>query len=182
MNASSKYCRYAVVLSAAMLVLSCAAIDSGVTAKVKAKLAIDETVKAYQIDVTTQDKVVTLSGNVSTEEERERALQIARETEGVVDVHNQIMVRTSDESGDAPDTDRSVGQVIADAGITASVKANLLEDPTVRGLRIDVDTREGVVYLTGIVRTDTEKDRAIEIARNTNDVRDVQADLRIEQG
>ena len=182
MNANSKSWRYVIVLLAAALFVCCAKIDSGVTAKVKAKLAIDDTVKAYQIAVTTQDKVVTLSGSVSTEEERERALQLARETEGVVDVRNQIMVRTSDESGDAPDTDRTVGQVIADAGITAAVKANLLEDPTVRGLRIDVDTREGVVYLTGIVRNDREKDRAVEIALNTNDVRDVQADLRIEQG
>jgi hyperosmotically inducible protein len=69
-----------------------------------------------------------------------------------------------------------------DAGITAAVKGKLLDDPTVRGLEIDVDTREGVVYLTGTVRSDAEKDRAIDIARSTKHVRDVQADLRIERG
>jgi len=170
------------VLLVSALFLSCAATDSGVTVKVKGKLAADDTVKARQIEVTTRDKVVTLTGIVGSEEEKDRALRIARDTEGVVEVQDRLAVRTSENTADAPDTNRSVGQVIDDAGITAAVKARLLDDPAVRGLRIDVDTREGVVYLTGTVRSDQERNRAVEIARNTDNVKDVQASLKIEKG
>jgi hyperosmotically inducible protein len=180
-NKASKSGWPVVVLLFATLLIGCAKTDSGVTVKVKGKLASDDTVKATQIDVTTKDHVVTLTGTVNSEVERDRAIEIARSVEGVRDVQNMIVVREPGGSGDAPDSDRTVGQVFDDAGITAAVKAKLLDDPAVRGLQIDVDTREGVVYLTGTVRSDAEKTRAIDIARGTEHVRDVQADLRIER-
>lgn len=165
----------------AAVFVACAATDSGLTLAVKSKLAADPAVKASRIEVTTQDKVVTLTGNVESQAEKDQAIRLARETSGVVDVLDRISVRTSEVTGDAPDTDRSLGRVIDDAGITASVKKGLLDDPGVRGLRIDVDTREGIVYLTGVVGSTSERDRAVEIARSTKHVRDVQADLRVEK-
>ena len=54
------------VAAIAMLTVACAQTDPGVTTAVKAKLAADDTVKAYRIDVDTQDKVVTLKGEVDT--------------------------------------------------------------------------------------------------------------------
>jgi osmotically-inducible protein OsmY len=127
--------------------VSCAATDSGLTVKVKSKLAADSSVSANEIDVTTENKVVTLAGTVDSEAERERAVELARETEGVIDVRNQLLVRNDDGTGDAPSADRTLGEAIDDAGITAAVKTKLLDDPAVAGLEIDVDTREGVVYL-----------------------------------
>ena len=58
-----------------------------------------------------------------------------------------ISVREAAGNGNAPEPSRSLGEVVDDAGITMAVKGRLLDDPTVKGLRIDVDTREGVVYL-----------------------------------
>jgi osmotically-inducible protein OsmY len=52
----------------------------------------------------------------------------------------------------------------------------------VKGLRIDVDTREGVVFLTGSVGTREESDRAVEIARATEHVRDVKPNLVVSKG
>ena len=71
------------VMVAAAFVAGCAASDPGVTTAVKSKLAADDTVKAYQIDVDTQDGVVTLSGAVQTQAAKERAVQLATETNGV---------------------------------------------------------------------------------------------------
>jgi osmotically-inducible protein OsmY len=159
--------------------LGCAATDPGITTKVKSKLAADEVVSASKIDVTTRDKVVTLSGTVGSDAERERAVQLARQTEGVANVENRLMVRNADGTGDAPATDRTVGEVMDDVGITAAVKSKLLDDPAVGGLDIDVDTRDGIVYLTGTVHSAAERDRAIELARSAKHVRDVQADLRL---
>src|SRR3712207_1353761 len=63
------------------------AVTTGsLTAKIKAKMALDDTVRAAAIDVDTAGTVVTLSGTVPTEAARGRALQLARETEGVTSV------------------------------------------------------------------------------------------------
>jgi osmotically-inducible protein OsmY len=70
------------------------AVDDGsLTAKIKSKMALDDTVKALNIDVDTTRGVVTLSGVVASDAERKRAVQLARETEGVTTVRDQLQVR-----------------------------------------------------------------------------------------
>ena len=67
------------VAAAGMVVtVACGQTDAGITTNVKTKLAADDTVKAYQVDVDTQNRVVTLSGNVETTAAKDRALVIAR--------------------------------------------------------------------------------------------------------
>jgi hyperosmotically inducible protein len=129
--------------------------------------------------VSTQDKVVTLTGNLNSQAEKDRALEIARSTPGVKNVVDMLAVRTSAESGEAPDPNRTVGEHIDDAVITAAVKSRLLDDPQVKGLRIDVDTRQGVVFLTGTAGSQEEVDRAVELARTTEHVREVKPNLII---
>ena len=81
------------VAAAGMVVtVACGQTDAGITTNVKTKLAADDTVKAYQVDVDTQNRVVTLSGNVETTAAKDRAIMIARETDGVRDVIDQIRV------------------------------------------------------------------------------------------
>jgi hyperosmotically inducible protein len=84
--------------------------------------------------------------------------------------------------GDAPnpEPDRSVGTTADDATITAKVKANLLADTAVGGLKIDVDTRSGVVYLTGHnMNSQAEIDKAVQLAKGTTGVMDVVSDLTV---
>ena len=66
--------------------------DASVTAKIKAKMALDDLVKARTIDVTTDGTSVTLSGRVHSNDERDRALRLARETEGVQQVVDRLRV------------------------------------------------------------------------------------------
>lgn len=67
--------------------------DGALTAKIKSKMALDDTVKALSIDVDSRNGVVTLSGRVNSEAERAKALQLARETAGVTTVHDRLAVR-----------------------------------------------------------------------------------------
>jgi hyperosmotically inducible protein len=67
--------------------------DGSVTAKIKAKMALDESVKALDVDVDTTGGIVTVSGTVATEAQRQRALQLARETAGVTQVVDRLQVR-----------------------------------------------------------------------------------------
>jgi osmotically-inducible protein OsmY len=66
--------------------------DAAITAAVKAKLAGDPDTAAINIDVDTNDAVVTLSGKVATSAERSEAERLARETDGVARVINNLTV------------------------------------------------------------------------------------------
>jgi hypothetical protein len=65
----------------------------GVTAKIKSKMALDDLVKARNINVDTDGTIVTLTGDVGSEAERQRAVQLAKETEGVTAVIDHLRVR-----------------------------------------------------------------------------------------
>jgi hypothetical protein len=69
-----------------------AAANTALTAKIKAKMALDDRVKAADIDVDTAGDVVTLSGRVANEDERARAVQLARDTDGVTSVVDRLVV------------------------------------------------------------------------------------------
>lgn len=73
-------------------IVGCGQTDTGVTTSVQTRLASDDVVQARDIDVTTQDGVVTLSGEVQSQIEREQAIMIARQTDGVRDVVDQLRV------------------------------------------------------------------------------------------
>ena len=71
-----------------------ASLDEGrLTAKIKANMVLDDLVKARTIDVTTTGSTVTLSGTVNSRAERERAVALAKETEGVRQVTDRLVVR-----------------------------------------------------------------------------------------
>jgi hyperosmotically inducible protein len=75
------------------------AVDDGVvTAKVRAALVADPVTKAHQINVETFKGTVQLSGFVESDEARSRALQLARDVDGVKKVKDAMEVRKG-ESG-----------------------------------------------------------------------------------
>jgi hyperosmotically inducible protein len=134
--------------------------------------------------VTTRDRIVTLRGQVNSAAEETQALLVARGTRGVADVVDEISVVPQPRES-APTTGINEGPGVTaqatDAGITAAVKAKLLVDPDVSGLRINVDTHGRVVTLTGRVRTEAEKSRALDIAREAENVTRI-VDLLTVQG
>jgi len=67
--------------------------DGQITAKIKAKMALDDTVKALAVNVDTSGPIVTVSGTVDTAAQRDRVLQLARETQGVTQVVDRLRVR-----------------------------------------------------------------------------------------
>jgi hyperosmotically inducible periplasmic protein len=69
-----------------------AASDAATTTKIKAKMALDEIVKARAIDVSSNGSTVTVSGTVNSRAEHDRALLLARETAGVTVVIDHLTV------------------------------------------------------------------------------------------
>jgi len=66
--------------------------EAGVTTKIKAKMALDDTLKARAIDVSTEGSTVTVSGTVPTTAAHNRAIALARETSGVSVVVDHLQI------------------------------------------------------------------------------------------
>jgi hyperosmotically inducible protein len=66
--------------------------DTALTTKVATKIAADTDLNSFNIDVDSNEGVVTLSGRVATQAAKDEAGQIARDTEGVVSVENRLEV------------------------------------------------------------------------------------------
>jgi hyperosmotically inducible periplasmic protein len=64
--------------------------DGALTAKIKSKMTLDDLVNARSINVSTTDRVVTLTGTVASARERERAVALAKETNGVARVEDKL--------------------------------------------------------------------------------------------
>jgi hyperosmotically inducible protein len=162
----------------ALLAMACAQSDAGITTSVKSQLVADDAVKASQIDVDTRDRVVTLTGEVRTQEEERKAVEIARNTNGVRDVVDQVSVVAEPDAarttgvGGTP-VEPAAGPLTNDVSITAAVKAKLLADPDTSGLRIDVDTKDQIVTLTGNVESQAEKKEALQITQSIEGVKSV---------
>jgi osmotically-inducible protein OsmY len=67
--------------------------ETRLTAKIKSKIALDDTLKGTDVDVHTSAATVTLSGQVSSAAQHERVLQLARETDGVTSVKDRVTVK-----------------------------------------------------------------------------------------
>lgn len=76
-------------------------------------------------------------------------------------------------------TQESTGEYIDDTVLTSRVKAVLLNDPAVSGLAINVETFKGTVQLAGFVKSATERNRAVQLAREVKGVRQVKNDILI---
>jgi len=144
--------------------------DATITAKVKLKLIEDPITKARKIDVDTVNGVVTLTGVVESEKEIKRAIEIARNVEGVKKVVNNLSVEK-----------RGIKSYLSDKEITVKVKLKLIEDPDLKALSIDVDTVNGVVTLTGVVESEYQKKKAIEYAKSVSGVVKVIDNLQIKK-
>lgn len=77
----------------------------------------------------------------------------------------------------ASSTRESAGEYLDDSVITAKVKALLAKDLVLKSFAISVETFRGVVILSGFVDSNDQIDRAVQIARGVNGVREVRSQL-----
>ena len=145
--------------------------DSGVTAKVKAALVDNEAIKSTDISVKTHDGVVTLSGFVTSQDQAELAVAAAKKVEGVKSVSDKLHVKDS--------TKATASGYAGDAATTTEIKAKLLADDIVPSRHVKVETTNGVVQLSGQVKTEAQSERAEGIAKAIDGVKSVKNDLTV---
>jgi osmotically-inducible protein OsmY len=78
-------------------------------------------------------------------------------------------------------TGQTAGQYVDDSTITSSVKAKLVGDKAANLTRIDVDTTNRVVSLSGVVESAEQKSRAEQLALQVSGVRRVENNLQIQR-
>ena len=168
--------------------------DAAVTAKVKARLAADKNTSAIKISAETHGGVVTLTGVVPTEAEKLQAGQVAKSTEGVRRVVNNVTVdpqsvgatnvrekvaeateRAKEKVGEVAE---SAGEALSDTAIQAKIKAQLVTGGITRA---HVDVTNGEVLLSGEVANAQQKTKAEEIAKGVKGVHGVRNHLTIKK-
>jgi osmotically-inducible protein OsmY len=156
-----------------------------ITTKIQAQYFGDADVRGRNIDVTTSPEGrVTLTGTVESAAERAEAVRIARATEGVKDVNDNLRIVAADAldrpaaDKDAKD-DKNDSNALTDPWITTKIESKYFLDGDVKGRNIDVTTENGIVTLTGQVTSAAERRQAIVLAQSTDGVKDVRDQLKI---
>jgi hyperosmotically inducible protein len=68
---------------------------------------------------------------------------------------------------------QGAGEAASDAAITAKVQSSFAADPLVSASAIGVTTSGGVVYLTGSVKSEQERQRAIQLVQGVPGVKEI---------
>jgi osmotically-inducible protein OsmY len=155
--------------------------DATVTAEVKSKLLANGQTHALNINVDTDNGVVTLAGTAMSVKEKSTATSVAHSVSGVKSVKNQLVVskdssanpqtlsaKTKAEAGKAGDSSK-------DGWVTTKVKSKFAASSAVKASDISVETSNGVVTLTGQVDSDATRQAAVQQAKETEGVKSVNA-------
>jgi hyperosmotically inducible periplasmic protein len=153
--------------------------DAWIDGKAETVLLMNTNLNNFDINTDVKNGKVVLTGKVNSDLDKELAEELVLSLDGVMDVDNNLTVvkdmdaKTTDTDMDTDDND------LTDAKITTVITTRFLFDSEVDGTDIDVDTDNGVVKLKGSVESEAEKQLAIKIAKNAEDVRDVVDELTI---
>ena len=165
--------------------------DVWLSTKIHSKFVGDRDIEAREISVSTKDGVVTLKGRVLNEPMRQLAIAIAKDTDGVKQVVNQLDVEIAGpaaparaQNGATPGAVATTGTLTSAAGpddaqITSSIQSKYFISDRLKGRHVSVASKGGVVTLNGEVADETERGEALLLARTTDGVSRVEDSLTV---
>jgi hyperosmotically inducible protein len=146
--------------------------DTVIQTKVSALFATDSSLKGLPLHVTSKKGDVFLQGQVNTNMQYERAVMLAESVHGVSNVETgSLKVKNSQ-------------QPIQDSLITAKVKGALLRDKIftdkdIQYWPVHIETKNGVVYLAGSLKTKEQVANVIAIVKGVTGVRGVKDNMQV---
>lgn len=166
--------------------------DVWLSTKIHSKFVGDRDIDAKDVSVSTKDGVVTLKGRVLNEPMRQLALAIAKDTDGVKQVVNQLDVEIAGplaparaQNGATPGAVATTGSSSStaagadDGRIMSSIQSKYFISDRLKGRHVNVTSSGGVVTLNGEVADDTERAEALLLARTTDGVTRVEDSLTV---
>jgi len=146
--------------------------DAWLDGKLETALLFNEHLNSFDIDTDVKNSIAYLRGAVESDIDRDLAGEIAKSINGVTKVENELVVDKAraarSKDNDAAKERQGFRQSVSNATLTARIKSQLLMNGNTGGMAINVDSNQGVVTLSGTVKSDQEKDLAIKLASNTN--------------
>ena len=144
--------------------------DKVVLSKVKTALIGDKTADANEINVEVNKGIVQLNGFVDSEKEKAQAETVAKGVSGVKGVQNNLSIKSTKETA---------GMAMDDSTLTAKVKSALIDNSDTNANDIKVETKAGVVQLSGFVDSDQQKTAASKVASAVTGVNSVENNLSV---
>lgn len=153
--------------------------DAATTSKVKTALLLSKHVSAFDIKTTTNRGVVSLTGEVPSEETRRLAGAIAQDTSGVAQVQNDLVVNPG--AGRNPAM-ANLGDRIADLEVKTIVIDRLARAPELKDKRLTVQVARQVVTVEGTVDSPAQKRAAEDIAIQAPGVQSLVSQITVADG
>jgi osmotically-inducible protein OsmY len=132
---------------------------------------------SFKIDTDVKNGVVVLSGEVGSDTEKDLAGRLAANVQGTQAVTNLLTVKEGHKGGDNPG--RQLAQKMNDISVTTGLNIEFAAHKELEATKIDVDTKNGVVVLTGTVKSEAAKDLAVEMAKDYDHVVAVEDNLKV---
>jgi len=156
--------------------VAAATADTWIVRKIKIALLFHRNVNASKTDVEVKDGVVTLKGEASSAAQKELTSEYAKDIEGVKELKNEMTVASTPEL-----TERTAGEKMDDASITAQVKTALITHHSTSSMKTKVVTRLGEVTLTGIANNAAEKSLVTKLVADIQGVNSVKNEMTVEE-
>ena len=161
--------------------------DGWLVMKLHSQFVPEDALSGSNIDVDVKAGVVTLQGTVPNEAARARAIAIAKASDGVTGVTDQLRIAPAHDdvldkaASKTADAGKKAGRAIDDGWIKSKIYAQYLADwnTVLNDSDIDVDVDKGVVTLSGTVRSAAAKAKATSIAKGTDGVKSVKDLLKV---
>jgi osmotically-inducible protein OsmY len=131
--------------------------------------------KLSEVGEKTQQHLAAAGDSISAATDR----AVTNTKEAASDVKNATLERS--DAARAPDGATDARGTLSDTAITASVKTDFLKDPDLSVLKIDVDTRNGVVVLNGLADNEPARQRAEKMASAVKGVKEVRNFLTVKR-
>lgn len=126
--------------------------DKWIGRKVLFSLLLHRNVSAKDTTVSVENGIVTLTGEADSLAQKELTTEYAADIDNVTRVNNLMTVRLEANRGE-----RTMGEKLDDASVTGHVRTALNTHRSTSTVKTKVETRDGVVTLTGIAKNDAEK-------------------------
>jgi len=152
-----------------------ASSDTWLYLKVKSALAFHRSVSSYNTQVELKEGVVTLTGDATSQAQKDLTTEYAQDVEGVKEVKNQMTVTSK------PQTP-TLEEIIDDASINAQVRMALLTHRSTSAFRTLVATTDGVVMVGGFAKNTAEIDLVTKLVTDIHGVKSVVNNMVVEAG
>jgi osmotically-inducible protein OsmY len=152
--------------------------DGWIAIKIHSDLLLHSNVSATGTHVDVANGVVTLSGTVDTQAQKDLTEAYVKDIVGVKSVTNDLVVNNPNAATE-PTVGEKIDEKMDDASITSQVKFELLDHRSTSALKTKVTTKDGVVIISGNADSDAEKDLVTKLASDIRGVRSVDNQMTV---